>query len=107
MNGSVCRFGSQPYDMSTHLWQTYRLSQFKSSDVVYFEADESTITDFGAWWDGSNDPNQGCTVRHYGGTIVAALSGGVARWDHDYFMTLANANTHNALLNVPNSPSGR
>ena len=59
----------------------YKITQFKATDVVFWEVDE-TVSDSGYWNDGANHHDQGLTMRHGGkggksaqGGIVSCISG--------------------------------
>lgn len=106
MNGSVCGYGRRPYNTSTRLWDTYRLSQFRQGDFVFWEGDEN-LNNFGDWWDGANSPNQGISRRHYGENMVGRVDGGGERLSWDEYRAEERKSSKNRLWNVPDSSSGR
>ena len=65
-NGSTAGYGRRPYDSATKLWNTFKISQFRPSDVLYWEPDErdGSGSTWGAWWDGGNFPREDMTRRH-------------------------------------------
>ena len=68
-NGAVCGFGRLP----ELPYPSFKVHQFRNDAVIYFEADERTT----AWNDGSNEPNEGTTIRHNNGSSVAVIDGHV------------------------------
>jgi type II secretory pathway pseudopilin PulG len=70
MNGAVCGYGYAGAIPS------FKLTRFRPDAVILWEADGSSP--IGAHFnDGSNFPNEGTTVRHNGGSCVAAVDGHV------------------------------
>ena len=53
--------------------KTYRLSQFRPEDVAFSEADEREPFFFN---DGGNQPTEGVTSRHFGGSHTGRFDGG-------------------------------
>ncbi|MBI1375713.1 MAG: prepilin-type N-terminal cleavage/methylation domain-containing protein [Phycisphaera sp.] len=114
-------------------WKTYKVSQFKENDILYWEADELKS---GGWWhDGSNFPWEGVTRRHiyikndkdgaatnaeaqynYGYTS-AINADGSCEWlsIKDYYAEVYTdwlagsgvTNNKTRLWNVPNTDNGR
>ncbi len=106
MNGSVCGYGRRPYDYSARLWVTYRVSQFKGSDFVFWEGDEN-LNNYGDWWDGANSPNQGISGRHLGDNMVGRIDGAGERLTRSQYYAMVYTNTRSRLWNVPDSGNGR
>lgn len=117
MNGSPCGYSRTkrahvaappPFEKS---WQylTYQLSQYRTDDVLYWEAEDSLSAEQkGWWWDGSNTPDQGiATNRHYRRGSIACADGHAERIIVTNYYTLAKQSTRNRLWNVPNSANGR
>lgn len=107
MNGSVCAYGRRFYDTTTRLWTTYRLSQFRGSDFVYWEGDEK-LNSYGDWWDGANTPNQGISGRHLGDNMVGCVDGHGERVSYAEYRAMSDPDVRTRLWNVPaiDSPSG-
>ncbi len=112
MNGSACGYGSRRKDSGPDgrtYWFTYRMTEFRASDVFYWEADE-TVDDLGWWHDGANFPWEGMTKRHNDNGSVVCADG------HVEFMTKAeyyeagrswwSIKHPTRLWNTPNSESG-
>ena len=93
MNGSVIRYGGKPYNNPTTndplrmgywgYWETYRITQFSSTDVLYWEPDETKAG--GWWWDGANFPWEGVTERHFDHASVSCVDGSVEWMRLDLF----------------------
>jgi prepilin-type N-terminal cleavage/methylation domain-containing protein len=105
MNGSVCGYGSRPYDTVTRLWTTYKVSQFKGSDFIFWEGDEN-LNSYGDWWDGANTPNQGISGRHLGDNMVGCVDGHGERLTRAEYYAMVYTNGRTRLYNVPDRPSG-
>jgi prepilin-type N-terminal cleavage/methylation domain-containing protein len=54
---------------------SYKLSQFKSTDILFWETDETGTSAAGYWNDGNNNPNEGITARHGGGQGRTIING--------------------------------
>lgn len=54
---------------------SYKLSQFKSGDILFWEADETKEI----WNDGCNNPGEGITARHGGARFRAYMGGKAAK----------------------------
>lgn len=106
MNGSVCAYGRRPYDYTARLWDTYRLSQFRQNDFIYWEGDEN-INSYGDWWDGANSPNQGISGRHLGDNMVGCVDGHGERLTREEYYAMVTPGTKTRLWNVPDSSNGR
>lgn len=65
-NGSTAAYGRRAFDFATKLFNTFKISQFRPGDVLYWEPDERDGggSTWGDWWDGGNSPNQDMTRRH-------------------------------------------
>ena len=105
MNGSVCGYGGRPYDTSTRLWTTYRLSQFKGNDFVFWEGDEN-LNSYGYWWDGANAPNQGISGRHLGDNMVGCIDGHGERLTRSDYYGMVKITGKTRLWNVPDRANG-
>lgn len=102
MNGSPCKYGAKP--RIEGYWETYRLNQFRSTDVLFWECDENL--GHGGWWDGANFPGEGITKRHYGSTMCGNADGHVDWMTVDQYYVEAYSNTRSRLWNVPGSDRG-
>jgi hypothetical protein len=70
MNGSVSAFSSTP--PGGRPWVSYKMSQFKSHYMLYWEPDERQPS----YYDNvASNPDEGCSKRHSRG-IVMGLFGG-------------------------------
>lgn len=70
MNGSVCGYGSE------NRWpggrDSFKLTQFRPEDIVFWETDERTAYNFN---DASSFPTEGVSTRHNGGAMMGAFGG--------------------------------
>lgn len=66
MNGAVSGFSSRP--------QAYKLSQFQSDAIIFWQAKESNPGDYN---DGSSSPDEGITKLHNLGVTVGVVTGSV------------------------------
>jgi hypothetical protein len=110
-NGSVCAYGDcnrRPYNTATHLWTTFRVSEFRPSDYIFWEGDE-TYDNFGDWWDGANSPDQGISRRHFGDNMVGCVDGHGERVSSNEYYAIVRESParRNRLWNVPRSATGR
>ena len=107
MNGSVCGYGGKGFVSATKSWNTYRVGEYKPSDIVYWEGDETT-DQYGYWWDGGNFPWEGMSARHFSAGTVASVDGRVERMDTNtyYQMGTKSASGPNRLWNRPTSSNG-
>lgn len=105
MNGSPCGYGKAGYDWTAHIWNTYTLTSFRPTDIIYWEGDEATDIK-GWWWDGANFPNEGISARHTGAGVVASIDGHVERMmSADYYLIVADPKK-NRLWNNPVTSNG-
>jgi prepilin-type N-terminal cleavage/methylation domain-containing protein/prepilin-type processing-associated H-X9-DG protein len=81
-NGASCGFGR----LAELPYPSFKVQQFRNDAVVYFEADERTT----AWNDGSNEPNEGTTLRHNGGSSVAVIDGHVEWYTNKKYAVALN-----------------
>ena len=106
MNGSVCAYpapGVEPgYDYELNQFVTFTVGQFRPSDIVYWEGDETK----NAWNDGANYPNEGISSRHFGYGTIACFDGHVQKLSQETYVALANATTNNNLRNTPFAANG-
>ncbi len=111
MNGSVCGYGALQVPNAANIikqfgtpkakmWDTFRVSDFRSSDITYWEGDETT-DQYGYWWDGANYPYEGISSRHFGGGTVVSADGHVERMMSTDYYVLVNQGKYNRLRNSP------
>jgi prepilin-type N-terminal cleavage/methylation domain-containing protein len=83
---------------------TYKISDFKATDMLFWETDENNPDYFN---DASSSPSEGFSKRHAGGAIVGLVGGHVnfLKWPR-YYQILADPNK-NELWCFPGSFSGR
>lgn len=92
----------------------YRITQFKTDDIVFWEVDETQPGSSGYWNDGNNHPPEGLTKRHGNmkdkgstGGIVSCI-GGHVEWvtlaDFDRWKEDVASNKPNRLWCGPNNP---
>lgn len=117
MNGAVNGYGNSSNGVVVY----YRITQFKSDDILFWEADERVNSsgngnNGAAWNDGSsypwesfniNDPlAAGLTIRH-GDIAMIACFDGHAEWiTHEDFFKLAASSGRTRLWCKPGSASG-
>jgi len=114
-NGSVVAYGDRTCDiirddegLKRAYWRTYRITQFKVNDIIFWEPDETKSG--GWWWDGSNFPWEGITHRHFDRASIGRVDGGV-EWlllDEYYKIGTGNwkarrPNIKNRIWNTPDS----
>ena len=106
MNGSVIGYGRRAYNSRTGLWHSYYLGEFRASDILYWEPDETKSG--GWWWDGANFPWEGITPRHLGWGSAGSVDGSVEKLTYEYYYQLAPRRpVLTRLWNVPGSANGR
>ncbi len=104
MNGVVID-GSGSFDWTSGAsGKTFKNSQFKTTDMLFWETDEK---DPGYFNDGASQPSEGFSKRHTGGAILGLFGGHVQflKWDK-YYQLLADPNK-NSLWCYPKSNNGR
>lgn len=87
---------------------SYRLSQFRGTDVCYWETDERWWN-YGTamtWRDGCNQPNGGITRRHNDGAPVGCFGGSVEWLTYGQYAALSGASTRTRLWCSPASANG-
>lgn len=124
-NGSTAGYpgnsGEYPgYNLTTKLFNTFKMSQFSPLDVMYWEPDERDGggSTWGDWWDAGNSPNQDMTRRHGPARNAAApdplrekgvmgCNDGhaeiILRFD---FNALGAASVRNRVWNAPDTANG-
>jgi hypothetical protein len=100
MNGAVRGYGMNGNNGAPG--GSYRTSQFKPSDIIFWQALESNSGD---WNDGSSGPSEGVTKIHNLGTTVGVVDGHVEFMKTDAFYTEQAIPTPNRLYCNPNSPN--
>jgi prepilin-type N-terminal cleavage/methylation domain-containing protein len=104
MTGCVIK-GSGSFDWTSGAFgKTYKSTDFKATDMIFWETDESNP---GYFNDGSSQPDEGLTRRHAQGAIIGMMGGHVEfiKWAK-YYQILADANK-NSLWCYPGSVNGR
>ena len=104
MNGAVID-GSGAFDWgSGAAGRTFRSSEFKPDDMLFWETDERDSSYFN---DGASEPSEGFSQRHSVGAIIGLFDGHVDFVKRDkYFKLLADPN-RNSLWCYPKSKNGR
>jgi prepilin-type N-terminal cleavage/methylation domain-containing protein len=69
MNGSVSAFGTSP---TGRPWISYRMSQFKTHYMIYWEGDEDQPSNYD---NVASSPNEGVTRRHNTGVVMGMFGG--------------------------------
>lgn len=111
MNGSVCGYGKLQSANAANvikafgtpnakMWDTFRLTEFRPNDIMYWEGDETTDQN-GWWWDGANYPYEGISARHFGAGTMASADGHVERILTPDYYALVNEGKYNRLRNSP------
>jgi prepilin-type N-terminal cleavage/methylation domain-containing protein len=112
-NGSVCGYGRRSpedrWDAADHNWKTFRIGDFKPTDVLIWEVKDRPppAMTWGDWWDGGNSPNQGVTRRHQGRCALGCADGHVESMRTDRFYELVAQGVKNQFWNVPDRANGR
>lgn len=104
MNGAVIK-STSAYDWSAGaMGKTFRNSQFKPTDMLFWEPDE---TEYDYFNDGASRPDEGLTQRHGIGAILGIMDGHVelVKW-RKYFQLVADPQK-NSLWCFPDSLNGR
>lgn len=125
-NGSTAGYPGGPaeypgYDATTKLFNTFKISQFRPNDVMYWEPDERDGggSSWGDWWDGGNTPNQDMTRRHGPARssstpdplrekgVMGCNDGHAEIILRDEFNKMGAANIRNRVWNSPDTANGR
>ncbi|MEO6034633.1 MAG: DUF1559 domain-containing protein [Verrucomicrobiota bacterium] len=104
MSGVVIK-GYGAFDWSSgSIGKTYKNSNFKGTDMLFWETDERDPNYFN---DGSSSPSEGLSQRHNIGATLGMIDGHVEfiKWKK-YFQLLAETNK-NSLWCYPGSANGR
>jgi len=104
INGAVIN-GSGAYDWSSgSKGKTFKNSVFKSTDMLFWEGDE---TDSGNFNDGASRPSEGLTQRHVYGALFGYFDGHAEYVKWKKWTQLVADPARNSLWCYPNSPDGR
>lgn len=109
MNGSVCGYGGlgSKGGAGTNGWNTYRISDFKPTDAIYWEGNENA-PGIGWWWDGGNYPWEGIATRHFNAGSLASIDGHVERMEAPEFYAISPSSPRiSRTWNRPYSSNGR
>lgn len=110
MNGSVCGYGALGSKGAAGIdgWNTYRISEFKPNDAVYWEGNENA-PGVGWWWDGANYPWEGIARRHFDAGSLASLDGHVERMEAAEFYAISptSPSVPTRTWNRPYSANGK
>jgi prepilin-type N-terminal cleavage/methylation domain-containing protein len=68
MNGAVSGYSTGPRGSYT----TYRMGQFSSDAMLYWEADERLVAN---WDNAASEPDEGVTLRHNVGSVMGMFGG--------------------------------
>ena len=74
MNGAVTAYGTSPNGIQ---WSTFKMNQFKSDSMIYWEADERMPSN---WDNVASRPSEGVTERHAKGVNLGMFGGHVEYW---------------------------
>jgi len=88
--------------------QTFKVSQFKSDDIVLWENDETLVTDAGEWDNCCSDPAAlRYSKRHGRGATIGNADGSAERIDTRVFSAMEGCPTANRIYCVPTTANGR
>ncbi len=108
MNGAVIN-GSHGYEFepSGIMGKTYKSSDFKPTNMLWWEPDAESPGSQQYFNDAASEPNEGLTKRHGDGAVIGMMDGHVEfiRWKR-YFQIIADPNK-NDLWCYPGSWNGR
>jgi prepilin-type N-terminal cleavage/methylation domain-containing protein len=102
MNGAVIKSTVKSFDWGAGAQgKTLKLSDFKATDMLLWEPDETDPTKFN---DGSSSPSETFSKRHAAGAIIGLFGGSAQymKWTKYYELLAGN---NNSLWCVPNPPS--
>jgi prepilin-type N-terminal cleavage/methylation domain-containing protein len=105
MNGSACGYGAKGFISAAKGWNTFKLTEYRPSDIIYWEGNENAPT-MGYWWDGGNYPWEGMSSRHYDGGTLASADAHVERMDTTNYYAMSGSGNKNRLWNRPDTANG-
>lgn len=87
-------------------YHPYKISQFKSAAVIFWEPDETLASTNSVWDDGASAASQaGITKRHGKMTSVGCVDGHVEYWTPDAFDRTAGRGAYNSAAKAAPAPN--